>query len=309
MSSGNFLFLFLMALGPILSISSSNWLICWVGIEVTFLGLIPLLVSSESSFFSLSKESSMKYFCIQALGSGLLLFSGIINFMLSSEITLFSLIVFLVSLMIKLGVFPAHFWVPSVVSGLSIFSMFLVLTWQKIVPFFLLINFLDVYREFHQIILMLGGMSAIVGALIGLNQTQIGPMLGASSITHGGWLLLGSVYGSLWIYFLIYCFNFLILVYFLWMKDSMVSGMMILSLSGLPPFIMFIGKWSILSIALMEGAGFWYLIFPILGSVMSLFFYLKFFYSFYLEEKFSSMKSFACLGLSCLVGLVFITMF
>lgn len=309
MSSGNFLFLFLIILGPILRVSSSNWLVCWVGIEVTFLGLIPLLVSSERSFFSLRKESSIKYFCVQALGRGLLLFRGVLLYIFPARLSYISIMVFLIRLIIKLGVFPAHFWVPRVVSGLSVISIFLILTWQKVVPFFLLVNFLDIYNELHRTILILGGVSALVGAFIGLNQTQIGPMLGASSISHGGWLLLGSVYGNLWVYFIIYCFNFLILVYFLWRKDNIIRGLIVLSLSGLPPFIMFIGKWSVLSAALTLGGRFWYLILPMLGSVISLFFYLKFFYSFYLEEKISRLKSLICLGFRCLVGLVFLIFF
>ena len=309
MSSGNFLFLFLIILGPILRLSSSNWLICWVGIEVTFLGLIPLLVSSERSFFRLRKESSIKYFCIQALGRGILLFRGITLFILPVDLGVFPSILFLVRLLIKLGVFPTHFWVPGVVSGLSIFSIFLVLTWQKIVPFFLLVSLLDAFPDLQVVVLFLGGLRALVGAIIGLNQTQLGPILGASSITHGGWLILGSVYGNIWVYFVIYCINFSVLVYFLWVKDNIFRGLLVLSLSGLPPFFIFIGKWAVFKAVLSAGGNIWRLLLPLLGSVIRLFFYLKFFYSFYLEEKNLKLKTLGYVSFSALLGLFYVVFF
>jgi len=79
MSSGNFLFLAVLILGPLVRISASNWVICWVGLELRFLGAIPLLLS-DSRFMSLRKESVIKYFCIQALGRGLLILGGVLYY-------------------------------------------------------------------------------------------------------------------------------------------------------------------------------------------------------------------------------------
>nr|YP_010836955.1 NADH dehydrogenase subunit 2 [Dendronotus frondosus]WGC92348.1 NADH dehydrogenase subunit 2 [Dendronotus frondosus] len=311
MSSGNFLFLLLMLLGPLVSVSSSSWLVCWVGVELSFLGLIPILLS-ESSYFSLSKESAMKYFCIQAMGSGLLLCGGILVFCLPQEISGPAEVIFILSLLIKLGVFPAHFWVPSVVSGLSWVPMFLLLTWQKIPPFFFMSNLVENLSWISEVLLVLGGLSAVVGALIGLSQTKVAPMLGASSISHSGWVLMGSVYGSLWIYFGLYCLSFSALIYFFILKESFFSGLMILSLSGLPPFVMFLGKWSVMKCALGLGYSYWFLVLPLLGSVMSLFFYLKFFYSFYLEEEFSGSSKLAMVvsaSVAVLTGVGYISLF
>nr|YP_009136690.1 NADH dehydrogenase subunit 2 [Tritonia tetraquetra]AKE07295.1 NADH dehydrogenase subunit 2 [Tritonia tetraquetra] len=311
MSSGNFLFCLLMMLGPFVAVSSSNWLICWVGVELSFLGLMPLLVS-ETSFLSLSKESAMKYFCVQAMGSGLLLCGGVLLYMLPLELGILPECIFAFSLVVKLGVFPMHFWVPSVVSGLGWLPMFLMLTWQKVAPFLFMVNLVESSPWLGEPLLVIGGVSAIVGAIIGLNQTKLSPMLGASSITHSGWVLIGSVYGSLWVYFLIYCFSFGVLVCFMVSEESLFSGLGVLSLSGLPPFVLFLGKWSVLKCALGMSYSYWFLVLPLLGSIMSLFFYLKFFYSFYLEEDFSGgIKAGVFGGLSILtfLGVGYIALF
>nr|YP_010373170.1 NADH dehydrogenase subunit 2 [Aldisa cooperi]UPI11635.1 NADH dehydrogenase subunit 2 [Aldisa cooperi] len=289
MSSGNLLFLLVLVLGPVVSISSSNWIICWVGLELSFLGAIPLLLS-DSSFMSLSKESVIKYFCIQALGSGLLMLAGMLFYMDSGSYMMFDVIL-LLSLFMKLGVFPMHFWVPSVTGGLNWIPMFILLGWQKVPPFALLVNVVENSYWMSEILLVFGGISALVGSVIGLNQTCLRAMLGSSSIAHTGWSCIGVVFGNLWTYFSIYCFSFMVLMLFCLMGEEFMIGLGILGLSGLPPFVMFIGKWSILKSALASSASYLYLVFPLLGALFSLFFYLKFFYSFYLSCSFDNLKT------------------
>nr|YP_010574730.1 NADH dehydrogenase subunit 2 [Triopha modesta]UZI00301.1 NADH dehydrogenase subunit 2 [Triopha modesta] len=311
MSSGNFLFLGVLILGPLVSISSANWMICWVGLELSFLGAIPLLLS-DTSFMSLSKESVIKYFCIQALGSGLLMLGGVLFYM-DPEMSWLSHFVFISSLFIKLGVFPVHFWVPGVTAGLNWMPMFILLAWQKIPPFAFLINMIEGVEWAKSITLLFGGMSALAGSIIGLNQTSVRAMLGSSSIVHTGWGCIGAVCGSLWTYFFIYCLSFIILMYLFVLNNNLLVGFGILSLSGLPPFMMFAGKWMVLKSVLFSGWSMIYLVLPIVGALFSLFFYLKFFYSFYLssksgvkESKFLLLSSLAFVSLS---GVLFMLMF
>nr|BDY26070.1 NADH dehydrogenase subunit 2 [Spurilla braziliana] len=310
MSSGNFLFYLLMISGPLVAVSSPNWLVCWVGIELSFLGLIPILMSEMNSV-NTSTESSLKYFCIQAAGSGVLMCGGILKFMLP----LYSSIgegVFLLGLMLKLGIFPFHFWVPGVVSGLNWVSIFLVLTWQKLSPFLFLINLMENCPWLTNILAMAGGLSAVVGAVIGLNQTKLAPLLGASSITHTGWVIVGVIWGSFWVYYVIYTICLFILFVFLIKKEDLISGLFVLSLSGLPPFLMFVAKWSIIKSVMCVSENLWFLVFPLLGSIMSLFFYLKVFYSFYLEGESSTslkMTTISLGGLLSLLGAIIIVGF
>nr|QOZ40960.1 NADH dehydrogenase subunit 2 [Berghia stephanieae] len=302
MSSGNFLFYLMMLSGPVVALSSSNWLVCWVGIELSFIGLIPIILSDNSGL-STSSECGLKYFCIQAAGSGVLLLGGIMKFMMPLDFSVAEYI-FLAGLVLKLGVFPFHFWVPGVVSGLNWVSMFLVLTWQKLSPFLFLMNLLENSPWLSSGIIILGGFSAIVGATIGLNQTMVGPLLGASSITHTGWIVLGAVWGNFWTYYIIYVICLFFLFVFLHNKEDFFSGFVFLSLSGLPPFFMFVAKWSIIKSVLCVGESVWFLLLPLLGSIMSLFFYLKLFYSFYLESSRSMSIKMATLSFGGVVSML-----
>nr|YP_010429320.1 NADH dehydrogenase subunit 2 [Glossodoris acosti]USQ67499.1 NADH dehydrogenase subunit 2 [Glossodoris acosti] len=283
MSSGNILFFLVLFLGPIVSISSSNWVVSWVGLELSFLGTVPLLLN-DNNFLSLSKESVMKYFCVQALGSGLLMLGGVMYFMDPSFFWGWDLL-FVGSLFMKLGIFPMHFWVPSVTSGLNWGGMYILLAWQKIAPFAFLVNILENSSWLSTIILFFGAVSSLVGAIIGLNQTSVRAMLGSSSVAHTGWGCVGAIFGGLWIYFLIYCLSFGLLIAFFSFGEEMMIGLGILSLSGLPPFVMFIGKWSVLKSFLYSDWSWMFLVLPLTSALISLFFYLKFFYSFYLSSS------------------------
>nr|YP_009262626.1 NADH dehydrogenase subunit 2 [Elysia ornata]ANI87292.1 NADH dehydrogenase subunit 2 [Elysia ornata] len=284
MSSANLLFLSLLVTGPVVSVSSSNWIICWAGVELSFLGLIPLLFMNNK-YVSLTKESSMKYFCIQALGSGILFYSGLMMF--SDLSSMFNNFLFILSIFLKLGVFPMHFWVPSVAAGLDLIPLFFILTVQKIAPFAfltLMVNELD--EVFSLGISLLGGVTSLVGSIMGNNQTDLRAMLGCSSVAHSGWLVLGCLTGYFWGYFFIYCISLFIVFIFLMSPLSLSeTGMGILSLSGLPPFFMFLGKWGVLKSSLEIGFPSWLISFFLLGAVISLGFYLKFSYSFMLNNS------------------------
>lgn len=290
MSSANVLFLFVMLLGPLVRISASRWIVCWVGIELRFIGLIPLLFLGNS-YFSVNKERAVKYFCVQALGSALLFLGGLVVFGYLrgdwEDEMLFGIILFF-SLILKLGAYPGHFWVLGVVSGLDWVPLSIVLVWQKVAPFCVLINLLENNPWMTELALIVAGFSSLVGSIIGLNQTNFRGILGASSIRHTGWGILARIYGSFWLYFSLYCLSFLVVVLFARFEMHGLTGLSVLRLRGLPPFLLFIGKWNVLFRAIVGGCHPFYLIFLLLGAFLSLFFYLKFLYSFYLEEKFSS---------------------
>jgi len=284
LSSANLLFLFLVFLGPLISVSSRNWVICWAGIEIRFLGLIPLLFLSNK-YVSLTKESSMKYFCIQALGRGILFYSGLVFFsdLFSNTFTL----TLVLGAMIKLGLFPFHFWVPAVVSGLDWMPIYLILTVQKVAPFAFLICTLRVISINLSLVIGFFAVSrAVVGGLIGNNQTDLRAILGSSSVAHSGWMTLGAIRGYFWGYFFIYCVSLLFVFRFLNRRTCTIeTGRAILSLRGLPPFAIFIGKWGILKSAIEVGFPVWVISGFLLRALISLMFYLKFSYFFVLNNK------------------------
>ena len=287
MSSANVLFITITFIGPLVTVSSEEWLVCWVGLELRFIGFIPLLFYGQG-YFAVNKEAAMKYFCVQAFGRAVLLLGGLViyNVYHRSGIYrnyLFSLL-FFCRLLVKLGAFPCHFWVLRVASGLRWLPLFLFIRWQKVGPFAIIINLLEVHDWLCPLALTLGGAGAVIGGLLGLNQTNLRVVLGASSIRHTGWGLLASVFGSFWLYFGLYCLSFGFLLLFLIFEHQKLRGLGVAALRGLPPFLLFIGKWKVLQVAIYRGCHFLFLVAPLLGAILRLFFYLKFLYSFYLRD-------------------------
>nr|ABL09071.1 NADH dehydrogenase subunit 2 [Odontoglaja guamensis] len=279
MSSG-LLYVFLVFIGPMLTFMSSSWIMAWIGIEISFLGFLPIMLSSKMN--SLSKEGTLKYFCIQAFSSALLFIFGLWVYVEESTLPMSALIL---ALSIKLGVFPGHFWVPGISSMMSWGANLLLLSWQKLAPLFLLYMLFVKSDSNHVLIFFLGTSSALVGSLAGNNVQDVKAMMGASSVSHMGWVLFGLMYGGLTEYFIFYSIV-LGVTFLLLAKNNIWASVSILSLSGLPPFLLFIGKWNIVMLLAYSNGGKEMVFLSILVSsaIISLFFYLKFFYQYYYKE-------------------------
>uniref|UniRef100_UPI00315D1CEC NADH dehydrogenase subunit 2 n=1 Tax=Ferrissia californica TaxID=1776375 RepID=UPI00315D1CEC len=277
MSSSTMMFLMMTLFSPLLSIMMNDWIFCWAMMEISMISLFPLLSSNSS------KESMMKYFLIQSLASMLLLIIGLLYFNIF-EYEYIYYYFFLMSLSLKIGFFPGHFWVPSMMSSVGIISLLLLLGPMKFAPLaFFNLSFMTI-PEMNYIILFLAVVSAILGAILGNNQTNVRSMLGSSSISHSGWMIVAMCYNWLWMYFFSYM---IIMVYFcfsMFYQDYFSMMINILSMSGVPPFLMFIMKMKVL---LMLSYNFEYLMFLVLiiSSVFSLIFYMKYFFVFLMTVK------------------------
>nr|AWH98416.1 NADH dehydrogenase subunit 2 [Conus goudeyi] len=301
------MFLSVMSFGTMLSLSSVHWLGIWAGLEMNLIGFLPMLIYQKKISES---ESAVKYFIIQALGSSLLMFGSLLSFstsfswdMISSGIGgSFGLCALVSGLSVKLGVFPFHYWVPSVMAGLSWVSCMLLATWQKLAPLFLLLSLCELseMKSFLMLFCVMSAGSALVGGMGGLNQTQIRALLAYSSIGHLGWMVFAMLHSE-WcmkLYLFIYLGITLSLFMSLWLKDSsamknvsslkhfkvyhLVIMLLLLSLSGLPPLLGFVSKWLVVFIG-SSGPFSFILFLLILGSLMSLFYYLSLFFSFFLN--------------------------
>nr|DBA44264.1 TPA_asm: NADH dehydrogenase subunit 2 [Peltospira delicata] len=314
-----FLFLFMTIFGALYSLSASHWLGAWVGLEVNLIAFIPIILYRG---ITLETESAIKYFIFQAVGSALIMFSSLLSFGLdfvwdlsitsSSSLVFKGLFILVIGLFLKLGVFPFHVWFPSVMAGLSWFSSFLLLTWQKIAPLFLL--FLITYSWSSQMLLFLllaAGGSAIIGGIGGLNQTQLRALLAYSSIAHLGWMVVCCFLSeaSLEVYFGIYFFISLCIFSVIWnMEVNLVFQafssffgqntitrfcfiMFFLSLSGIPPLLGFVPKWMVLNLGGSQNMAF-ILVMLIIGSLLSLFYYLSLIFSAFFSSSSVFLKEF-----------------
>nr|YP_009343058.1 NADH dehydrogenase subunit 2 [Faxonius luteus]APS87285.1 NADH dehydrogenase subunit 2 [Faxonius luteus] len=277
------LFFFTLILGLVLCISSDTWFGAWVGLELNLLSFIPLISSSSNRY---SSESILKYFLVQVLASIMIIFSALFILMMVNLKVVFSL-----SLMLKLGAAPFHFWFPQVMEGLNWIQAMILMTFQKVGPMILL-SYL-VYDKWSLIMIFTSAVvSAVVGAMGGLNQLYLRKIMAFSSINHMSWMFFAMILSEYcWLlYFSIYCLlSFLVVVNFYLQQayhfshlinssfpliPKILSMMSLFSLGGLPPFLGFVPKWFI--IQEMIACNYFYpLMVLLMCSLMTLYFYIR----------------------------------
>nr|YP_009917923.1 NADH dehydrogenase subunit 2 [Stylocidaris reini]QLM01958.1 NADH dehydrogenase subunit 2 [Stylocidaris reini] len=281
-------------LGTLIVVSSENWFIIWTGLELSTLALIPLLCAN---FTPRNVEAAIKYFLIQAISAALILNSALINAWFFGSWSIFcptnpvSTISLSIALAFKLGLAPCHFWFPDVLQGLPFTQGLIISTWQKIAPLILLFSFSQLVN--NNLLTLAGLISVIIGGWGGLNQTQVRKILAFSSIGHMGWIVITAFYSvniaitMLFLYLTINTTIFLLAEYlnistlghlnvtsYLSPKAPTLIIITILSLGGLPPLTGFMIKF--LSLTTLINENFIILSsFLILGSLLSLFFYLR----------------------------------
>nr|WHS04479.1 NADH dehydrogenase subunit 2 [Cyrtodactylus irulaorum]WHS04480.1 NADH dehydrogenase subunit 2 [Cyrtodactylus irulaorum] len=173
----------------IITMSSSHWLLAWLGLELNTLSILPIMMKSHHPR---ATEATTKYFLIQATAATMILLAGTAaawqtgNWSITSPNPTTTLLITM-AIMLKLGAAPAHLWYPQVLQGVTMNTALVISTWQKIAPLALLYmmhNHLD-----HTTMLAIGTASAMIGGLAGLNQTQTRTIMAHSSIAHMGWLI------------------------------------------------------------------------------------------------------------------------
>nr|YP_009773415.1 NADH dehydrogenase subunit 2 [Dendrochiton gothicus]QIZ12629.1 NADH dehydrogenase subunit 2 [Dendrochiton gothicus] len=303
------LFVFIMFFGSLFSLSSAHWFAVWLGLELNLMGFIPIMVQKSTSE---ETESGVKYFLIQASGSALFLLGlMMMNWSFSSwDMNFYSSFLnsgfVFFGLLMKLGGAPLHFWVPSVVAGLSWFSNFLLLTLQKVGPLFMICCFLNLSTH---LLVALVIMSSLFGGVGGVNQTSLRALMAYSSILHMGWMLAGASVSWMvcFIYFFFYCLILVFFVLLLITEESLNMSQfnniflwdghsrnylvfMLLSLGGMPPMLGFFSKWLILMGLLSFGNVLIVMILAV-GSMASLYYYLVLSFSLFMSDSMESMKN------------------
>nr|YP_011008866.1 NADH dehydrogenase subunit 2 [Charybdis miles]WPV76783.1 NADH dehydrogenase subunit 2 [Charybdis miles] len=281
------LFFFTLLAGTFLSISSTSWFGAWLGLELNLLSFIPLVTTKLCPFLS---ESAIKYFLVQALASTFLIMSSSMYMYIPN----FAYSLILISLMIKLGAAPMHFWFPQVIEGLSWPQAFILLTIQKVAPMFL-ISYLTFTPTLTFMITSMALLSSLIGALGGLNVMKLRKLMAFSSINHMSWMLIAiSINDTMWlIYFLFYSFTSGSVIILLYSTQAysisnilnqnnkseilaLLIPMNLLSLGGLPPFLGFIPKWIMIQLFSSKMMIFILLIL-LFSSLITLYFYLRLF--------------------------------
>nr|UFA49297.1 NADH dehydrogenase subunit 2 [Drosophila melanogaster] len=302
-NSSKILFITIMIIGTLITVTSNSWLGAWMGLEINLLSFIPLLSDNNNNL--MSTEASLKYFLTQVLASTVLLFSSILLMLknnMNNEINeSFTSMIIMSALLLKSGAAPFHFWFPNMMEGLTWMNALMLMTWQKIAPL-MLISYLNI----KYLLLISVILSVIIGAIGGLNQTSLRKLMAFSSINHLGWMLSSLMISeSIWlIYFFFYSFLSFVLTFmfnifklfhlnqlFSWFVDSKILKftlfMNFLSLGGLPPFLGFLPKWLVIQ-QLTLCNQYFMLTIMMMSTLITLFFYLRICYSAFMMNYFEN---------------------
>nr|UFK32218.1 NADH dehydrogenase subunit 2 [Aguriahana sp. 1 BY-2021a] len=257
MNSSKMLFWMTMMSGILLSISSTNWIMIWCGLEISLISFIPLMINKSM----ISSESMMKYFIVQSTSSSMLMLGMLIMIMSGDYNYDFML---LTALLIKSGISPFHNWVLTIVEGLSLMMATVMLTINKIAPL-VLMSYLT-----NKIMLIII-LTVMTGALFGLNQNSIKKMIGYSSIFNMGFILSVLKFNLMWIFYLVVYSTMLSMMIFILNKNNinyinqmvfsetmmnkMTLWVTLLSMGGMPPLmgfsIKYMSMWYLVSMKLI----------------------------------------------------------
>lgn len=206
----------LFALGGMMTFVAANDLLTmFVALEVLSLPLY-LMCGLARRRRLLSQEAAVKYFLLGAFASAFFLYglaliygyAGSVGFTeiaeasagtTRSDTLLFGgLALLVVGLLFKGSVGPFHAWTPDVYQGAPTPVTAFMAACTKVAAFgailrVLQVAFADTRWEWRGVLWAVAIASMLIGAILGLTQTDIKRMIAYSSIAHAGFLLLGAM--------------------------------------------------------------------------------------------------------------------
>ena len=312
--------------GMLFAASSNDFAMLFVSIELITITFYVLVSFQRGKLQSL--EAGVKYLILGALSSAFMIFgialiwgtTGKLNFtelaacaqqFETSKIFLLGVLLVLVGLGFKISAFPFQIWTPDVYQGAPTPTTAFLAIGSKAAGFVLLLRVLftavpNVTHHWENLLIVISGITILYGNLCALPQRNLKRLLGYSSISHAGYLLLGvaalNADGSAAILYYLAGYLFTVLAAFLvialvlrHLDAEDISGLAglnqrspllaatmtisMVSLAGIPPLAGFFGKFLLLKSAVeaaqtTQNHGYYYLVFVALaGVVISLYYY------------------------------------
>nr|UEK75916.1 NADH dehydrogenase subunit 2 [Meranoplus bicolor] len=225
-----------------------NLLFIWLMMEISNFFYICLM-----NFHMNNKKMIFFYFMIQMLASMLLIFSIILNNTIFNNYILN--LILIISMMIKISIPPFHLWLPIISKSLTWSLLIILLTIQKIIPFYIL----SMVHINMFIFISIMTLCSILPPMSMMNLTNFKMLLSYSSINQSGWMIfLIKNKMLIWLsYFLFYSLILMSLIFLIYtfkitfnsnnIYDNKNFNMMFIffmfSMAGLPPFSFFFMKW------------------------------------------------------------------
>ena len=222
----------LAALGMMIMVSASNFLVLYLGMELQALCLYVLVAIRRARRRCV--EAGMKFFMLGGIASLLFLYGISVFYGLSGSLSYDSVaglkgddgqhlgvalrvatLLVLSALAFKMTAAPFHVWAPDVYQGSSMRVLALIATVSKVVGVSVFLRLLELplrsqLPQLETFLVVLAVLSMTVGSLAGLRQTHIKRLLAYSGISQIGFALIGTVgwrgYGfeAMFVYMLIY---------------------------------------------------------------------------------------------------------
>ena len=204
--------------GMMLFVTANDLLIMFVALEVLSLPLY-LISGMARRRRLLSQEAAVKYFLLGAFASAFFLYGLALVYGATGSVRLadiraaslaegtdllmvLGLALLIVGLLFKASVAPFHTWTPDVYQGAPTPVTAFMAACTKVAAFGAILRLLYVAFgtsewTWRPLIYGVAIVSMVVGAVLGLTQTDLKRMLAYSSIAHAGFLLTGVIgYGS-----------------------------------------------------------------------------------------------------------------
>jgi len=208
-----FILLFSSLLGMYFMISSGDFLMFYLGLELSTLPVAALAAYETST--RKSSEAGIKLILSSALASGVSLFgismlyatsgsiyfNDIIQMITSMDLTILGMILFFAGLAFKISLVPFHFWTADVYEGapISVASYLSVIS-KGAAVFILMILLFTVLKPLMHVwdnmIYVIAVLTMFIGNLFALRQQNMKRFLAFSSIAQAGFILLGLIAGT-----------------------------------------------------------------------------------------------------------------
>jgi len=208
-----FILLFSSLLGMYFMISAGDFLMFYIGLELSTLPVAALAayetnkrISSEAGIkliLSAGLASGVSLFGISMLyaTSGSIYFDSIAEVITSSNLTILGMLLFFAGLAFKISLVPFHFWTADVYEGapISVASYLSVIS-KGAAVFILMILLFTVLKPlmhvWENLVYVVAIATMFIGNLFALRQQNMKRFLAFSSIAQAGFILLGLITGT-----------------------------------------------------------------------------------------------------------------
>jgi NADH-quinone oxidoreductase subunit N len=317
------LFLFSLS-GMMVFISANDLLTMFIALEVLSLPLY-LMCGMARRRRLLSQEAAVKYFLLGAFSSAFFLYGVALLYGYAGSVTLSAiaeasvgtdrsdtllfggLALLVIGLLFKGSVGPFHTWTPDVYQGAPTPVTAFMAACTKVAAFGAILRVLTVgfeatRWEWRGLLWGVAIVSMVLGAVLGLTQTDIKRMIAYSSVAHAGFLLVGAIAlteaGLSGTMFYLLAYGFTTLAAFgvvTLVRDAdgeathlsqwaglakrspltaAVFAFLLFALAGIPLTSGFTGKFAVFSAALADGMA-PLVVVALVASAVAAFFYLR----------------------------------